>query len=541
MARMPDAAAHAPSPTPAPGAQTPHGASHPGAEASPARSTRPAAPTRGAGVRDLTQGPIARTLLVFSLPILGGNVLQSLNGSINAIWVGRHLGEAALTATANANNVLFALIGLIFGIGMAATILVAQAMGAHNLPQAKRVMGTSATVFGLASVAIAALGWLLSRHILRWMGTPAAALDLAQSYLQLIFLAIPLLYLFAFVQAVLRGAGDSRTPFMFLVLVVVLDTALNPLFIFGWGPVPALGISGSALATLVANAISLTALLLWLRSRHHPLWIGRGERALFRPDMALVRTLIGKGLPMGVQMVMISLAMITMISMVNSYGVTMASAYGAALQLWTYVQMPAMAIGAACSTMAAQNVGAGRWDRVGGTARAGVLCNLAMTGVLVALVLLTDRHTLGWFLPDGSAALEAARHLNRIAIGSFVFFGITFVLSGVVRSTGAVVPPLIILAVAMWGIRVPVARWLQPLWGSDAIWWSFPISAVCAALMALAYYRWGGWRSARMLPESCMGCPAEVGGQPPAPVAAAITPAAGEAPVADAGARPAAA
>ena len=131
---------------------------------------------------------------------------------------------------------------------------------------------------------------------------------------------------------------------------------------------------------------------------------------------------------------------------------------------------------------------------------------------------------------------------DRFAIGSFIFFGITFVLSGVVRSTGAVVPPLIILAVAMWGIRVPVARWLQPLWGSDAIWWSFPISAVCAALMALAYYRWGGWRSARMLPESCMGCPAEVGGQPPAPVAAAITPAAkGAQPVADAGARPAAA
>lgn len=229
---------------------------------------------RRSGVRDLTQGPIASTLLVFSLPILGGNVLQSLNGSINAIWVGRHLGEAALTATANANNVLFALIGLIFGIGMAATILVAQAMGAHNLAQAKRVMGTSGTVFGLASVAIAGLGWLLSRHILHWMGTPAAALDLAQSYLQVIFLAIPLLYLFAFVQAVLRGAGDSRTPFLFLVLVVALDTALNPLFIFGWGPVPALGITGSALATLVANAVSLIALLLWLRTHRHPLWNG---------------------------------------------------------------------------------------------------------------------------------------------------------------------------------------------------------------------------------------------------------------------------
>ena len=484
------------------------------------------APARPSTVRDLTQGPIASTLLVFSLPILGGNVLQSLNGSVNAVWVGRHLGEAALTATANANNVLFALIGLIFGIGMAATILVAQAMGARNLAQAKRVMGTSATVFGLASVAMAALGWFLSRSILHWMGTPENALGLAESYLRVIFLAIPLLYLFAFVQAVLRGAGDSRTPFLFLTLVVVLDTALNPLFIFGWGPVPALGITGSAVATFVANAISLGALLLWLRSRRHPLWIGRGERALFRPDPALVRTLIAKGLPMGVQMVMISMAMIMMISMVNAYGVSMASAYGAALQLWTYVQMPAMAIGAACSTMAAQNVGAGLWPRVDATARAGVLCNLLLTGAMVALLLLADRHVLGWFLPDGSPALELARHLNRIAIGSFIFFGVTFVLSGVVRSTGAVVPPLIILAVAMWGIRVPVARWLQPLWGADAIWWSFPISAVCAALMSLAYYVWGGWRSAHMLPadQPCIGCPAEVGGQPPAPVAAAVTP-----------------
>ena len=480
--------------------------------------------TRSPQVRDLTQGPIASTLLVFSLPILGGNALQSLNGSVNAVWVGRHLGEAALTATANANNVLFALIGLVFGIGMAATILVAQAMGARNLAQAKQVMGTAATVFGLASAGMAALGWFVSRHLLGWMGTPDVALDLAESYLRVIFLAIPLLYLFAFVQAVLRGAGDSRTPFLFLTLVVLLDMALNPLFIFGWGPVPAFGITGSALATLIANGISLAALLLWLHAKRHPLWIGWQERALFRPNGAIVRTLISKGLPMGVQMVMISMAMIMMISMVNAHGVQMASAYGAALQLWTYVEMPAMAIGAACSTMAAQNVGAGLWRRVDATARAGVLSNLLLTGALCLLLVLLDQYVLGWFLPAGSPALEPARHLNRIAIGSFVFFGITFVLSGVVRSTGAVIPPLIILAIAMWGIRVPVARWLQPLWGADAIWWSFPISAICAAVMSMAYYRWGGWRSQRMLTEPCMGCPAEVGGQPPAPVAAAVTP-----------------
>ncbi|QKV55097.1 MATE family efflux transporter [Comamonas antarctica] len=470
--------------------------------------------------RDLTQGPIGKTLLVFSLPILAGNVLQSLNGSINAIWVGRFLGEAAITATANANNVLFALIGLVFGIGMAATILVAQSMGARDLPQAKRVIGTSATLFGAASVGIAALGWWFSAQILIWLGTPAEAQPLAEAYLRVIFLAIPLLYLFAFVSAVMRGAGDTRTPFYFLLLVVLLDTALNPLFIFGWGPVPRMGISGSAMATLVAHCIGFAALLGWLRWRSHPLWIGSAELRLFAPDTRILRALIVKGLPMGAQMVMISMAMLMLMGMVNSHGVQLSSAYGASLQLWTYVQMPAMAIGAACSSMAAQNVGARLWARVDATARAGVLCNVLMTGTLILIAVAADRYVLSLFLPDGSPALETARHLNHIAIGSFLFFGVTFVLSGVVRSTGAVVAPLVILGIALWGVRLPVAQWLQPLWGVDAIWWSFPISAACAMLMSMGYYRWGKWRQAHMLEpaEDQLATPAEVGALPPSPV-----------------------
>lgn len=475
--------------------------------------------------RDLTQGPIASTLLVFSLPILAGNVLQSLNGSVNAVWVGKYLGEAALTATANANIIMFLLIGMVFGVGMAATILIAQSMGAKNLQQARAVMGSSATFFGAASVCIAAIGYPLSRLILQWMGTPEAALPLAESYLRVIFLAMPLLYLFAFVSAILRGAGDTRTPFLFLLLVVLLDVVLNPVLIFGKGPFPAMGITGAAMATLVANAISFIAMLLWLYWRKHPLWIGRHELHLFVPQMRIIQALVIKGLPMGAQMVMISLAMLMMMTMVNNYGVETTSAYGAALQLWTYVQMPAMAIGAACSTMAAQNVGAGKWDRVDGTAKAGVLCNILMTGALAALVVVLDQWALGLFLPDGSAALETARHLNHIAVASFLFFGVTFVISGVVRSTGAVIPPLVILAIALWGIRVPIAKWLQPWLGMDAIWWSFPASSICAMLMSLAYYRWGHWREARMLrpdahEEETVATPAEVAGQPPAPVCA---------------------
>lgn len=471
--------------------------------------------------RDLTQGPIGPTLFAFALPILAGGALQSLNGSVNAIWVGRFLGEQALTATANANNILFFLIGAVFGIGMASTILTGQSIGAKDMAQAKRVIGTSFTFFVAVSLSIALIGLPLSRHILVWMSTPADALPLAEAYLRIVFMAVPFLYVFAMLQATLRGAGDTRTPFAFLLMGVGLDIAFNPLLIFGIGPFPEMGIAGSATAMLIANSVSLIAMILWLRHRRHPLWISRHENHVYKPDWAILRALIVKGVPMGLQMIVISLAMLMMISMVNGYGVDTASAYGAALQLWNYIQMPAMAIGAACSSIAAQNVGARLWDRVNATARTGMLFNFLLTGALILPIIVFDRNTLSLFLPDGSAALEHARHLNHIAVWSFLFFGATFVISGVVRATGAVIPPLLILGFALWGVRIPFAKLLQPALGADAIWWSFPVSSVCAMLMSLAYYQWGGWRKAHMLAPHAeeVAVPAEVPGQPPSPVA----------------------
>jgi len=471
---------------------------------------------------DLTSGPIGRNLLLFSLPILAGNIAQSLNGSVNAVWVGRFLGEAALTATANANNIMFFLIGSVFGIGMAATILIGQAMGGRDIAQARRVMGTSATFFiGLSGV-IAVAGWFLSHPLLAAMGTPAASLPLAEAYLKVIFLAMPTLYAFAFLSSALRGVGDARTPFRFLLVSVALDIVLNPLLIFGLGPLPELGIAGAAWATLVAQTLSLAGLLLYMRHKRHVLWLGRKDMALFKVDLPILKALVIKGVPMGLQMVLISLSMIMLMTMVNQYGTDTAAAYGASLQLWTYVQMPAMAIGAACSSMAAQNVGAKLWGRVRATARQGVLFNFLMTGVLIAPLILLDRYTLALFLPQGSAALEAARHLNHIAVWSFLFFGVSFVISGVVRSTGAVLAPLLILAGSLWGVRVPFAELLQPYLGADAIWWSFPASSLVSMLLSLAYYRWGGWRKARMLSEPSspgLATPAGVPACPPSPVA----------------------
>jgi len=449
--------------------------------------------------RSLTEGSIPVALFRFALPILFANVLQSLNGSVNSVWVGRFLGEAALTATSNANTVMFLLIGAAFGVAMAATIIIGQTIGANDIAETKRVIGTSATFFAAISVAMAVAGLILSRPLLIAMSTPADSLPLAVTYMRVIFLALPCLYMYAFVMAVLRGAGDSKTPFYFMLLSVGIDIALNPVFIFGLGPVPRLGIAGSALATFVAQAVSLTALIRHLYRRRHLLCLHGDELALLKPDWSLAGTLVRKGIPMSAQMLVMSLAGVLMITLVNRFGVDTTAAFGAGLQIWNYIQLPAFAVGMAVSAMTAQNVGAGKWQRVMHIAHVGILYNALLTGSIVLAIELLDTYVFGLFLPAGSNALTIASHMNRIVTGSFVFFGISVALFGVVRATGAVMAPLFILTVSLLVVRFPLAELFLPRYQVDAIWWSFPISSAVASILALLYYRHGGWRSAHML------------------------------------------
>src|SRR5579875_2216056 len=287
--------------------------------------------------RSLTEGSISHRLFVFAMPILLGNVLQSLDVSVNSIWIGRYLGEAALTASSNANTVLFLLLGALFGASMAATILIGQYLGARRLHDAKRVVGTSTSFSFAIAIVVGGLGLLIAKPILAAMKTPPEAMGLAVAYMRVIFLSLPFLILYIFVTSVLRGAGDSKTPLYFLILNVALDIALNPLLIFGLGPVPGLGIAGSALATLLAQAIALVTLVIHLYRRRNPLCLHGDEAALLRVDWSIVAT---------------------------------TAAFGAGLQLWNYVQMPSFAIGMAVSSMAAQNIGARKWDRVASIARA---------------------------------------------------------------------------------------------------------------------------------------------------------------------------
>ena len=448
-------------------------------------------PQRG----DLTTGPIFKTLALFSLPVLLGNVLQSLNASVNTVWIGRLLGEDALAATSSSNIVMFLVFAAIFGISMATTVHVGMYYGSRNLDQMRKSFGAGLGLCLMLSAAIALLGWIFAPNLLNLLNLPGSSRHFALDYLRVIFLVLPGMTLTVLVSSAMRGCGDSRTPLYFQILSVILDIGLNPLFIAGIGPFPKLGIIGAAIATAIATLTGLAGMLGWLYWRDLQIRLKGRELAYLWPARAELSYLIMKGVPMGLQMLVISGAGVIMIGLINKEGIDYAAGYGALLQLWNYIQMPGLAISAAVSAMVAQHIGARREGRVDAISWSGAGANILITLALVALMLAFGRPLLALFLGSDSPAIPVSLHVQNMAIWTYVPFGVTIVLFGTLRSYGVVLVQIAILFVAMYAVRLGAYWLLYPRLGPDALWWSLNISSVATLVLTLLAYRFGNWRT----------------------------------------------
>jgi len=444
--------------------------------------------------RDLINGPIGSTLLLFAIPTLAGNILQSLNASINMIWIGRFLGENALAAASNATNIIFIAFSTFFGFGMAATVLVGQHIGRKDIDGARRAVGAAAALFLGITLIVVVLGIGLTDQLLHLMGTPASAHPLASAYLKASLLILPFSSIVILLMMTLRGAGDAMTPLWFMIIGTVVDAGLNPFLIAGIGPFPEMGIVGSAVATLVSNIVSFAGILVVVYRRDLPIRLRGAEWRYLLPQPALLRLILVKGTMMGLQMLVMTLSGLVMIGLVNHAGIYAVAAYGVAFQLWNYVQMPSMAMGAAVSSMAAQNIGAGRWDRVRSITNSGLLYNVLLTGVAIALVTWFDRPLLGLFLGADSPSIPIAERIQLIAGWSLLFAGLTMVLFGTIRANGVVLGPLVLMIFNLLLLRLGFAVLGQSWLGVDALWWAFPFSSIVNLGLAYLYYRHGSWK-----------------------------------------------
>jgi len=448
---------------------------------------------------DLTSGPILKTLIAFSIPMLIGNLIQTLNGSINAIWVGRLLGENALAATTNANGVMFLFFALVFGFGTATTVRVGQHFGARNVESARRTFGSGLGFCMIMAIVLGVIGWVYSPALLRLLATPQGSMHLADTYLRVTYIGIPFGTANMMLGMGLRGAGDSKSPLHAMILTVVLDIVLNPLLIMGLGPIPALGIAGSAIASLLAGLAGVGLLLYSLYRKDLPLRLRGAEFGYLLPRREELAYILKKGMPMGGQMLLVSSAQMVMIGLVNREGIDSTAAYGASMQLWNYLQMPAFAISSGVSAMVAQNIGAGHHERVSQVTHAGMSSNLVMTGLLTTLLLVFSHPLLALFLGGQSPALPIAQHIQFVSIWSFVVMGASMIVGGTMRAYGVVVWPLIFQVISLYPVRLGFYFLAYPVIGSDALWWSFPVASLIGISLTALLYTRGSWRHKRHL------------------------------------------
>jgi putative MATE family efflux protein len=449
------------------------------------------APSQLAGARDLTTGSVPRHVFAFSMPMLAGSAIQTGYSVVNAFWVGRYLGAAALAAVTVSMPVLFVTIAVAAGLTLATNILASQHFGAKDWQGLKRVVQTSAALIGVIAIALLALGLAIAERLLVAMNTPSDILPTAAPYLHIMLCTLPLSFAIFLLASVLRGIGDSKTPVYFQAWSLGLNAVLDPLLMFGWAGFPRLGLNGTAWASIAAQTAAVVALLLYI-PRRRPLVMPDWRH--LRIDRETAGLLVRIGFPSMVQQSVVSVSMVVIVSLVSRFGSNADAAFGAGLRIDGVAFVPAITFGMAVSTLAGQNIGAGRLDRVRQVFWWGLAISGAISAVIAVFAVGMPGLILRMFLTDPRVIGIGATYL-RIVGFTYVLYAVLFVSNGIINGAGHTLPTTLMTMTSLWGIRLPLAAILPRYVGDErGIWWAMLTSVACGMAMSLAYYASGRWK-----------------------------------------------
>lgn len=439
---------------------------------------------------DFTRGSVWRQLVTFSSPLILANLLQVSYQFVDSLWVGNLLGAEALGAVALSSVIVFTVLSFVIGMNSAALTILSQQKGRGDSDGLRRYLNAFVVVLFLLSLVLGVAGFFLSDALLALLGTPDAILAQARQYLQISFLGMLFLFGYNFISTVLRALGDSKTPMRFVLVAVILNAALDPLFIQLFD-----GVQGAAIATVLSQGIAFAyGLVSVLRKKLAPLQVPK------LPSWLEVRTILGLGIPSGLQMGVISAGSAAIMSVVTSFGGDVVGGFGAAQRLDALIMVPAQALGIAASSMAGQNIGGRNWPRVAKISRVAVLYNLAIMVAIAAIVALLAEPAVRLFLADDEAVAFAAQYLRIIAL-CYPFLGINFVLNGIVRAAGAMYQVLILNIISFWVLRFPLTALASAWFGEIGIAIGMGASLIVSSGCAYLYFRFGKWRTKQLFDD----------------------------------------
>ena len=423
----------------------------------------------------------------FAVPQTGSAALQLLSGTVTAIYFGQLLGRSALAVASAFFPIFFLLVSFLIGLIAGGIVLVARAHGANDTLQIKSVTGTTLAVCGLLSLAIAVIGYRASPSLLGAMATPPDIFSSAVDYARVTFISLPIVTLLFAYTFLLRGTGDAKTPLLVMAFCIGISLVLTPALILGWGGLPRLGVTSAPWANLVACAISLPVLMMYLSIHGHPMAFDRDLLLRVRIDPAIVKPFFGIGIPSGIQTAVTSLSEVAIVILINPFGSSATAAYGAVNQVVSYLLAPMQAVGLAATVFSAQAVGARHFGRLGTVTSSAAVMNIVLGAMAVAILCMFSSTVLSWFVVD-PVTLSIAQHALLMTLWSYLFVGISDVLAGVMRSTGTVVWPTIITIAGIWLVQLPTAYLLSLQIGLEGVWLGYPAGFAAVLLAQVVYY-----------------------------------------------------
>ncbi|MFC1729110.1 MATE family efflux transporter [candidate division KSB1 bacterium] len=439
----------------------------------------------------LLEGNITRNIITLSLPIMAANIIANAYNIIDMIFVGR-LGPSAVAAVSLGGILMSFTWTVLLGLSIGTSSLIARFYGAQNMKIVSRVTIQSIVIALSISTLLALFGIFGVRYVLELLGAQEDVLNMGVTYTRIVFCgAISLIVLFV-INSIFRGSGDVKTPMITLGTSSIINIILDPLLIFGIGPFPQMGVKGAAIATVIGQFVGAFMNMLILYKGYSRIRISNWS---LKPDFTLLKTLFFIGIPGAMQNFFYSISGFALMNFVAAYGTSAVAAFGIGLRIDIMVMMPGWALGASVATILGQNLGAKQPDRAEKTAWRGSMLYFFLLLTVCTLLWLGAAQVIRVFNGDPDVVSMGADYIQTVVFG-YIFLPLSLILTMSMNGAGYTLAPMIIIAIAALGIKIPAAIVLSDTlnFGIQGLWYAIAGSAVIQAVISASWFSTGRWK-----------------------------------------------
>ncbi|MDD7357376.1 MAG: MATE family efflux transporter [Eubacterium coprostanoligenes] len=434
----------------------------------------------------MTEGNIWKLLIIFSIPLILGNLLQQMYNTADSIIVGNFVGSNGLAAVGSGTALINLIIAFSQGAAVGAGVIVSQNLGARDKQKTKLAVHTAMCIAIILGVILSAIGVIFSRDLLIWMKTPKSVLKDSVLYLQIYCGGLIFNIIYNMATGILNAAGNSKRPLIYLAIASVTNIILDLVFIkaLKWG------VKGAAIATDISQALSCVLAVGYLLRVNSDYKLTIKELKIHGNT---AKQIIRVGLPTAIQNMVISFSNVLVQSSVNSYGATAMAGYAAYLKIDGFNILPVLSISMAVTTFTGQNVGAKKPDRIKKGMWTALIMGVVYTVIIGVVILLTSHTVLGLFTKDNEVITYGQLAMKYFCPFYFLL-GILNILAGTVRGAGKGVPPMLILLFSMCIFRILWIKIALPFYSTiDGVFILYPISWFVGMVLMIIYTKFGKW------------------------------------------------